>query len=97
VKPLPKVHVALVEIPNVKDPESIALAGAHAALELLLKVSADERGAVVLDRVAIVKPTSTFSRSAALDLVDLLAPVDVERGSAVMVTCRVTEPKEPSA
>lgn len=94
MNPLPKIHVALVEIPDAKDPESIALAAVHAGLELLLKVSADERSAVVIDRVAIVKPTNTGSRrGVALDFADLLG-VDVSsRGSAVMVTCRVQPPK----
>ena len=93
MKELPKVHVALVEIPDVKDAESIALAGAHAALELLLKVSAEQRGSVSIDRVAIVYPTSTHTRAGfGLDLADLLGVDGPKRGSSVMVTCRVQQP-----
>lgn len=90
MRELPKVHVAVVHIPNSDDPESIATAAASCAMELLVKVSAENRGAVSIDRVGIVKTESVRD-----DLVSSL--IGVNSRHAVMVTCRVRDPKPEKA
>jgi len=84
MRELPKVHVAVVDIPNGDDPESIARTAAAAAMELLVKVSAENRGAVSIDRVAIVNPEALTG--------DLISNLMAANGrAAVMVAVRVAK------
>lgn len=95
---LPKIHAAVVAIPNPDDPESIAQAAAHAALELLVKVSAKARGNVRLDRVALVQPVPIPGRLGATGvevMTNLLVATSTPR-HAVMVSCRVVQPEQPT-
>lgn len=95
MKDLPKIHTAVVSIPDAEDPGSIAFAAAHAALEILVKVSADARGSTQLDRVQIVQPTSISGPPDFVDFFGLVPTVGPpkERKYAVMVSCRVVAPK----
>lgn len=98
MKELPKIHTSIVSIPDVEDPESIAFAAAHAALEILIKVSADARGSTQLDRVQIVQPTSisalpNFTDFFGLTSIESPHRRSVPSGHAVMVSCRVVPPK----
>jgi hypothetical protein len=80
----PKVHAAVIDLPDVEDPESIAWVAANASLELLRKVSAENRGSVTLDRVAIVRPQVMSNLEGFLML--------GRSPHALMITCRVESP-----
>lgn len=88
---VPKIHTAVVSIPNHTDAESIAKAAAHAALQLLAKVSSDARGSTTIDRVSIVQPTTI--NGSPDDLFQSLLTATSSK-YAVMVSCVVLEKKE---
>jgi len=95
---LPKVYAAVVGINDPEDSESIAYAAAQAALELLIKVTADARGSTVLDRVCVVQPTPLSGANTDTLLDDFfgglrLGQTPQRSKYAVMVSCRVQEPK----
>src|ERR1700743_1103268 len=95
---MPELRTSIVSIPDHEDAESIALAAAHAALEILAKVSADARGSTVLDRVQIVQPVSIGSLpgDALLDLMSNFSGHGPAPKYAGRVRCRVTPPKVPA-
>ncbi len=53
---IPTTHTTVVGIPTPDDAESIARAAAHAALSLLTKVAAEQRGSVSIQSVTITTP-----------------------------------------
>lgn len=92
---LPNIHASVPAITDPTDAVSIATAAAYASMELLIAVSAKERGTVTLDRIAIVKPTGPrLVLSPAQDLFGLLGSIAAGSAHAVMVSCKV-HPPEP--
>ena len=107
MRDLPKIHATVVHIPNPDDPESIAWAAANAAIGLLVQVSAEQRGKVMLDRLSIVHVESCPGMAATDPLSEMLGPLwargEVRTGArpgpghAVMLTCRVEESEPDEA
>ena len=109
MRDLPKIHATVVHIPNPDDPESIAWAAANAAIGLLVQVSAEQRGKVMLDRLSIVHVESCPGMAATDPLSEMLGNGWWNQGStrtgprsgpghAVMLTCRVEGSEaEPAA